>query len=324
MAVRRMQPMGFCLGPQSIPWDEEAAMTYFSLLSVNGLVIGLIYALMAAGLTLVFSVLKVVNFGHGALYMLGGYASYYAIGLLGVPPIAGVVVAMVALFLFGVVFERLVLAPMYSDKVERKDEYAIIVTFGLTILLTNLGLVVFGPFSKSPPAFLQGALIAGPLILPYDRLIAAVIAVVILSGLAWFLARTSLGQALDAVSQSRDSAAVIGINPKRMYTIAFGLGSALAGGAGALIAPIFALSPNMGELPGVQAFIIIVLGGMGSVGGSIIGGILLGIVQALGVGFLPDPNRALAYTQAFGALLLILVLLVRPTGLFGRAHMRLE
>src|SRR5215469_12504272 len=285
MAVRRMQPMGFCLGPQSIPWDEEAAMTYFGLLSVNGLVIGLIYALMAAGLTLVFSVLKVVNFGHGALYMLGGYASYYAIGLLGVPPIAGVVVAMVALFLFGVVFERLVLAPMYSDKVERKDEYAIIVTFGLTILLTNLGLVVFGPFSKSPPAFLQGTLIAGPLILPYDRLIAAVIAVVILSGLAWFLARTSLGQALDAVSQSRDSAAVIGINPKRMYTIAFG---------------------------------------MGSVGGSIIGGILLGIVQALGVGFLPDPNRALAYTQAFGALLLILVLLVRPTGLFGRAHMRLE
>ena len=126
-------------------------MTYFSLLTVNGLVIGLIYALMAAGLTLVFSVLKVVNFGHGSLYMLGGYASYYAIGLLGVPPIAGVIVAMVALFLFGVVFELLVLAPMYSDKVERKDEYAIIVTFGLTILLTNLGLVVFGPFSKSPP-----------------------------------------------------------------------------------------------------------------------------------------------------------------------------
>jgi branched-chain amino acid transport system permease protein len=299
-------------------------MTYFSLLSVNGLVIGLIYALIAAGLTLVFSVLKVVNFGHGSLYMLGGYASYYAIGLLGVPPIAGVIVAMVALFLFGVVFERLVLAPMYTDKVERKDEYAIIVTFGLTILLTNLGLVIFGPFSKSPPAFLQGTLIAGPLILPYDRLIAATIAVVILCGLAWFLARTSLGQALDAVSQSRESAAVIGINPKRMYTIAFGLGSALAGGAGALIAPIFALSPNMGELPGVQAFIIIVLGGMGSVGGSIVGGILLGIVQGLGVGFLPDPNRALAYTQAFGALLLILVLLVRPTGLFGRSHMRLE
>jgi branched-chain amino acid transport system permease protein len=299
-------------------------MTYFMLLTVNGLVIGLIYALMAAGLTLVFSVLKVVNFGHGSFYMLGGYAAYYAIGFLGVPPLVAVFISMVALFLFGVAIEWLVLQPMYTEKVERKDEYAIIVTFGLTILLTNLAIVVFGPFSKSPPAFLQGTLIAGPLILPYDRLIAAVVAVVLLAALAWFLARTSLGQALDAVSQSRESAAVIGINPKRMYTVAFGLGAALAGGAGALIAPIFALAPNMGELPGVQAFIIIVLGGMGSITGSIIGGILLGVVQGLGVGFLPDPNRALAYTQAFGALLLIFVLLVRPTGLFGRAHTRLE
>ncbi|AZO31913.1 MULTISPECIES: branched-chain amino acid ABC transporter permease [Mesorhizobium] len=299
-------------------------MSYFLLLAVNGLVIGLIYALTAAGLTLVFSVLKVVNFGHGSLYMLGGYASYYIITALHVPPLVGVAGAMVALFIFGVVFERLVIAPMYTDKVERKDEYAIIVTFGLTILLTNLGLVVFGPFAKSPPSFMTGALILGPLILPYDRLIAAVTAVVLLVGLALFLKRTSLGQALDAVSQSRESAAVIGIDPLRMYTVAFGLGSALAGGAGALIAPIFALSPSMGDLPAVQAFIIIVLGGMGSVGGSIAGGILLGLVQGLGVGYLPDPNRALAYTQAFGALLLVVTLLVRPTGLFGRSHLRLE
>ncbi|HVW57956.1 MAG TPA: branched-chain amino acid ABC transporter permease [Rhizobiaceae bacterium] len=299
-------------------------MSYFFLLTVNGLVIGLIYALIAAGLTLVFSVLKVVNFGHGTLYMLGGYASYYIIQWLGVPPLLGVVGAMVLLFLFGIAFERLVIAPMYTDKVERKDEYAIIVTFGLTILLSNLGLVVFGPFAKSPPAFMTGALVAGPLILPYDRLIAAVVAVLLLAGLTLFLKKTSLGQALDAVSQSRESAAVIGINPQRMYTIAFGLGSALAGGAGALIAPIFSLSPSMGELPVVQAFIIIVIGGMGSVGGSIIGGILLGLVQGLGVGYLPDPNRALAYTQAFGALLLVVTLLVRPTGLFGRSHLRLE
>ncbi|MBN9244037.1 MAG: branched-chain amino acid ABC transporter permease [Mesorhizobium sp.] len=299
-------------------------MSYFLLLAVNGLVVGLIYALVASGLTLVFSVLKVVNFGHGSLYMLGGYASYYLISGLGLPPLLGVVGAMVTLFVFGVVFERLVIAPMYTDKVERKDEYAIIVTFGLTILITNLALVVFGPFAKSPPSFMTGALIAGPLILPYDRLIAAVAAVVLLVGLSLFLKRTALGQALDAVSQSRESAAVIGIDPKRMYTVAFGLGSALAGGAGALIAPVFALSPSMGDLPAVQAFIIIVLGGMGSVGGSVAGGVLLGLVQALGVGYLPDPNRALAYTQAFGALLLVITLLVRPTGLFGRPHLRLE
>ncbi|MGH6945308.1 MAG: branched-chain amino acid ABC transporter permease, partial [Geminicoccaceae bacterium] len=211
-------------------------MSYFWLLAVNGLVIGLIYALTAAGLTLVFSVLKVVNFGHGALYMLGGYASYYIIAWLGVPPLIGVIGAMALLFVFGVLFERLVIQPMYTDKVERKDEYAIIVTFGLTILLTNLAIVVFGPFSKAPPPFMQGALIWGPLILPYDRLIAALVAVVLLVGLMLFLKRTTLGQALDAVSQSRESAAVIGINPQRMYTVAFGLGSALAGGAGALIA----------------------------------------------------------------------------------------
>ena len=299
-------------------------MSYFLLLAVNGLVIGLIYALIASGLTLVFSVLKVVNFGHGSLYMLGGYASYYLITGLGLHPLLGVAGAMIGLFVFGVAFERLVIAPMYTDEVERKDEYAIIVTFGLTILLTNLGLVVFGPFAKSPPSFMAGVLIAGPLILPYDRLIAAVVAVILLAGLAFFLKRTTLGQALDAVSQSRESAAVIGIDPHRMYTVAFGLGSALARGAGALIAPVFPLSPSMGDLPGVQAFIIIVLGGMGSVGGSIVGGILLGLVQSLGVGYLPDPNRALAYTQAFGALLLVITLLVRPTGLFGRSHLRLE
>lgn len=299
-------------------------MSYFSLLTVNGLVIGLIYALTAAGLTLIFSVLRVVNFGHGALYMVGGYASYYAIRYLGLPPIGGVVVAMAALFLFGILFEILIMRPVYTDEVERKDEYAIIVTFGLTILLSNLAIVVFGPFSKSPPPFMAGTLILGPIILPYDRLIAALVAIALLCATTWFLARTTLGQALDAVSQNRESAAVIGINPRRMYTIVFGLGSALAGGAGALIAPIFALSPSMGDLPVVQAFIIIVIGGMGSVGGSIAGGILLGLAQSWGVGYLPDPNRALAYTQAFGAVLLIITLLFRPTGLFGRVHLRLE
>lgn len=299
-------------------------MNYFMLLAANGLVVGLIYALMAAGLTLIFSVLKVVNFGHGALYMLGGYAAFYAITWLGVPPVIGVLIAMIALYLFGIAFERLVLHPMYTGKVERKDEYAIIVTFGLTMMLTNLAIVVFGPFSHSPPPFLSGTLVLGHLIITYDRLIAAGVALVLLLALTLFLNRTALGQALDAVSQSRESAAVIGINPRGMYTVAFGLGSALAGGAGALIAPIFALNPNMGELPSVQAFIIIVLGGMGSVAGSIVGGLLLGLVEALGAGFFPDPNRALAYTEAFGALLLILTLLIRPTGLFGRPHIRLE
>jgi branched-chain amino acid transport system permease protein len=299
-------------------------VTDFLLQAANGLVVGLIYALAAAGLTLIFSVLKIVNFGHGALYMLGGYAAYYAIRLLGVPPAVGVVVAMVALFLFGVAFERLFLTPPYTDKVERKDEYAIIVTFGLFMLLDNLAIVVFGPFNKSAPSFIRGAVHLGMLAITYDRLVAAGGALLLLVLLSLFMTRTMLGHVLDAVSQSREAAAIVGINPHRYYAIAFGLGSALAGGAGALIGPIFTLTPTMGDLPSVKAFIIVVLGGMGSVPGSIIGGILLGLVEGLGVAFYPNPDKALAYSSAFGALLLVVTLLIRPSGLFGRRHVRME
>lgn len=300
-------------------------MTHYLLLQVaNGLVTGLIYALAAAGLTLIFSVLKIVNFGHGVLYMLGGYTAYYAIRFLGLPPGVAVVAAMAALFLFGVVFERLFLTPLYTEQVERKDEYAIIVTFGLFMLIENLGIVVFGPFNKSAPPFIEGALHVGMLSITYDRLVAAGGAIVLLALLSLFMTRTMLGHILDAASQSRDAAAIIGIDPKRYYSIAFGIGAALAGGAGALIGPIFTLSPTMGDLPDVKAFIIVVLGGMGSVPGSIVGGILLGLVEGLGVAFYPDPNRALAYSSAFSALLLVLTLLIRPTGLFGRRHVRMD
>ena len=299
-------------------------MNYILLQAVNGVVMGLIYALSAAGLSLVFSVLKIVNFGHGVLYMLGGYFAYYAIRLLGLPPALAVVAAMAALFVLGVAFERLFLTPLYSNRVERKDEYAIIVTFGLFMLVENLALVVFGPFNKSAPSFLRGALHIGMLVITYDRLVAAAGAALLLVLLGLFMTQTMLGHVLDAVSQSREAAAIIGIDPQRFYSIAFGIGSALAGGAGALIGPIFTLSPTMGDLPGVKAFIIIVLGGMGSIPGSIIGGILLGVVEGLGVALYPNPDKALAYSSAFGALLLVLTLLIRPTGLFGRRHVRME
>jgi branched-chain amino acid transport system permease protein len=162
------------------------------------------------------------------------------------------------------------------------------------------------------------------LAITYDRLIAAAGAALLLVLLGLFMTRTMLGHVLDAVSQSRDAAAIVGIDPQRFYSIAFGIGSALAGGAGALIGPIFTLSPTMGDLPGVKAFIIIVLGGMGSIPGSIVGGMLLGLVEGLGVALYPVPDKALAYSSAFGALLLVLTLLIRPTGLFGRRHVRME
>ncbi|MDE2571406.1 MAG: branched-chain amino acid ABC transporter permease, partial [bacterium] len=191
---------------------------YFVLQALNGLVTGLIYALIAAGLTIIFSVLKIVNFGHGALYMLGGYAGYYAINFLGIPPVAAVLAAMAAMFVVGVIFERLMLGPLYTNAVDRKDEYAIIVTFALFMVLENAAIVVFGPFNKRPPSFVEGSVHLGLLTITDDRLVAAAFAAILLIGLSLFMRHSSIGQALDAVSQSRDSAAIIGIDAQRMYS----------------------------------------------------------------------------------------------------------
>jgi branched-chain amino acid transport system permease protein len=297
---------------------------YVSLQLLNGLVTGLIYALAAAGLTLIFSVLKIVNFAHGALYMLGAYAAYYAGTLLGAPMLVSVVAAAAALFVVGIVFERLFLTPLQTGKIDRKDEYSLIITFALMLFLENLAIVTFGPFSKRPPGFFRGALHWGFLTITYDRLIAAAGAVVLLVLLVLFLRKTSWGQALDAVSQNRTAAAIVGINPSRFYTLAFGVGSAMSGAAGALIGPIFSVSPTMGLLPAIKAFVIVVLGGMGSVAGSIVGGLLIGVGEALWVALIPDATRALAYSNAFGVFILAAVLLAKPTGLFGRRHMQID
>jgi branched-chain amino acid transport system permease protein len=299
-------------------------MDYLFTQAANGAVIGVIYALIAVGVTIIFSILKIVNFAHGDLYMLGGYCAYYVITLLGVPPLPALFVSMASIFTFGIVLERLLLTPLYSERTERKDEYGLIVTFGLAFFLRNIALILFGPFPLKPPSFVPGVLELGNLTLTNDRVFAGAIGFVLLAVLLYFMSRTIWGQALDAVSQSRDSAAIVGINPGRFNSLAFGVGAALAAGAGALIAPIFSLAPNMGVLPNIQAYVIVILGGMGSVLGSIIAGLVLGETESLFTAFFPDPTRALAYSNAFGVLVLMIVLIVRPTGLFGRRHMRME
>ncbi len=299
-------------------WD------YLFIQATNGAVIGIIYALIAVGVTLIFSILKIVNFAHGDLYMLGGYCAYYVITLLGVPPLPALVVSMAAVYSFGIVLERLLLTPLYSERTERKDEYGIIVTFGLAFFLRNMALIVFGPFPLRPPSFAPGLLRIGTLIVTNDRVFAGAVGLLLIFGLLYFMNGTIWGQALDAVSQSRDSAAIVGINPRRFNSLAYGVGAALAAGAGALIATIFSLAPDMGVLPNIQSYVIVILGGMGSVLGSIIAGILLGESQGLFTAFFPDPTRAFAYTNAFGVLVLMVVLIFRPTGIFGRRHVRME
>ncbi len=298
--------------------------SYLLVQAANGLVIGVIYALIAAGLTVIFSILKIVNFAHGEIYMMGGYFGFFVISLLNAPPLLAVIVAMALAFALSVLLERTLLTPLYNPATERKSDYGILVTFGISILLRNLAIIVFGPFPLRPPSFRPGVFVAGDLILSWDRVIAAGAGIAMLLALLVFLARSAWGQALGAVSQSRESAAIVGINDRLAYTLAFALGGALAGGAGALVGPIYALTPSMGLVPDTQAFAIVVLGGMGSVGGSIIAALLLGVSENLFVALFPDPTRGLSYAQAFSLVVLMLVLLVRPSGLFGRVHVAME
>jgi branched-chain amino acid transport system permease protein len=306
----------------------------------NGVVIGIIYGLMALGLTLIFSILGVVSFAHGEFYMIGGMVVYYfnAVWFPGSNPIFALLAATIVTFTIGVIFERLFLRVMNSGEVERPGEYAILVTFGLAFFLQYLTQAVLGAnpvkasrFFDFPTVNLPNA--ENPTLLkmtarninffdaisiPNPRFTAAMIAIIMLALLMWFLYQTWTGKALRAVSQDRQAAAVAGINPDNMNTLAFGLGTMLAGLSGASLVQVFAWLPQVGIIASSRSFVIIVLGGMGSLPGAFIGGLLVGLFEAAGTGCIPDPSRAAAYIPAYGMILLTLVLLLKPTGLFGR------
>ncbi|MEA3239399.1 MAG: branched-chain amino acid ABC transporter permease [Candidatus Bipolaricaulota bacterium] len=293
---------------------------FFLMQGANGLIMGCLYALMALGLTLIFSVLKVINFAHGEFYMIGGYTAYFLVSVIGgVNPLVGVIFAMAVLLVIGSLFEASFLRPIHLGSVDRPAEYAILVTFGLSFFLQNLVLALAGPFPHRTTSFMSGGIKIGYMTLSADRLIAAGLSLVLMAGLLLFVRKTWTGKAMRAVSQDKDAASVAGINPLWMNNIAFAIGAALAGASGALIAPIFSVVPDVGVLPSLRAYIIVVLGGMGSIKGAIIGGIVIGLVESLGAALIPDPSRALAYRELYGLIIFVLVLLFRPRGLFGEA-----
>lgn len=293
----------------------------------NALVIGTLYALMALGLSLIFGVLKLVNFAHGESLMIGGYLYYllatsFIVHLFGLPLIVALMATAPVIFFFGVVLERAFLRPAYQRKTARYDEYVILVTFTLGIFLQNLALPLFGPYNRQAPAIFKGRVRIGDLIIAGDRLTGAIIAVIVICLLFFFLYRTYLGKGLRAVAQNPDAASILGINVPRMRSMAFGIGIALTGIAGALLGPIFLVNPVMGVPFAVKAFVIVVLGGMGSIKGTIVAAYILALVEIFGSILLPDPTRALAYKDAYGLLLLVLTLLLRPQGLFGEKERR--
>lgn len=290
---------------------------------LNGLVLSVFYALAALGLAIIFGVLKIVNFAHGELYMIGGFAYYALASAMGLPPPIAVLAAFAFLFALGMAIERLLIRPVHEGRVERPDEYAIMVTFGLAILLQNLMLSLFGPWTLRPPALFRGAVEIGELIVSGDRLAAAALGLVLIAFVIYLLRWTWAGKAIRAVSQDRETAAVVGVDDRLVGMLAFGLGSALAGAAGALMGPVFLVHPTMGVIPAIKAYVVVVIGGMGSVPGAIVGALLLGQVENLATVLIPDTTRAVAYKDAYGLVLLVLVLLLRPQGLFGERTRRL-
>jgi len=314
--------------------------SYVVSLLTNGLIMGIIYGLMALGLSLIFSILGVVSFAHGEFYMVGGMVVYYftTTWFPGSHPILGLVAACVITLAIGIVFERIFLQPMYKGKVDRPIEYGILVTFGLAFFIQYFVQAIAGanpvkarryfdfpilgipsaadPWliktSKGNLTLLDTVSISNP------RLTAAVISVLMLGLLLYFLYHTWTGKALRAVSQDRQAAAVAGINPDMMNTLAFALGGMLAALSGATLVQAFSWVPQVGMLPALRSFVIIVLGGLGSLPGAFLGGLIVGAIEAAGTGCVPDPTRASAYIPAYGMIVLILVLLLKPTGFFGR------
>jgi branched-chain amino acid transport system permease protein len=285
-------------------------------LFVNGLIVGLFYALMAVGLAMIFGVLKIVNFAHGEFYMVGAY-TYVLVALkLGVPPWIALPLAAAAGAALGWLVERTLMRPLYAGYGSwaiMKDEYAVVVTFGLSLLLINLVDKVVGPYPYRGPTLTESSRFAfGPVMLNGQKLIAAAVSAALLVGLALFIKRSLWGRQIQAVAQNRLGASLAGIDATRTTSLIFSISGLLAALSGALLSPLINPSPDVGGFPAIKSYVIVVLGGMGSVWGAMIASLLLGVLESFFAVYV-----SYDYRDAFGLLILMLVLLFRPQGLLG-------
>ena len=288
----------------------------FHLLSqylLSGIVIGVIYSLMALGITFIYSVMKMINWSMGEFYMIGSYVQYALLAsLLGWDRwYLALPLAMASVFVLGLVVQRFLLRPMYVGVVERRDEYATVMTIALMVLFRNLAIVLGGPNQYSPRDYAKPTTLL-TLPLSGNRFVALIGAMVLLALFYLLVTRTWVGRALRGAAQNRVGIQTAGIDVLRLDMLAFGVGVAMAAAAGALLAPDFLVYPENGAISTFKGFEIIVIGGLGSILGSVVGGVLLGVIEALGSVFISP-----AYKDLYGFLLLIALLVLRPTGLFG-------
>lgn len=285
-------------------------MTLFLQQVVNGLVLGSIYTLVALGMTLIQGTLRIPNIAHGSLYMCGAYVTYYAATVMGINYWLSIVIAMMVMGFFGLIVER-----VYKPVKEKAPPISLFVAgIGILVLLNNSMRLIFGPHWKYVREPIPGMLQMGDIRLTYQRLIIIIAAVVCIILLNLFLKKTLYGSTIDAMAQNEAGASLVGINVRTTSMVTFFIASSLAALAAALIVPMFLAHPEMGTMVVLRGMAIIVIGGLGSVIGAILGGYILGLGESLSLIWIPAAYQDLI---AFGILLIILT--VKPTGLMGRA-----
>lgn len=287
-------------------------MQFLSYL-VNGISLGSIYAVIALGYTMVYGIARMLNFAHGDVIMVGGYIAFTVMTTMGMPALAGICAAVIVCTLLGVAIERVAYKPLR----EAPSLAVLITAIGMSYLLQNLALLIFGSAPKSfssVVALKPLNLLDGRLIITGEAMTTVIVSAVIMVGLTLFVNKTKLGHAMQAVSEDKGAAQLMGINVNATISLTFAIGSALAAIAGVLLCSAYpTLTPTTGAMPGIKAFVAAVFGGIGSIPGAMLGGVLLGIIQSLSTAYI---SSQMADAIVFGVL--IVVLLVRPSGILGK------
>ena len=278
-----------------------------------GVFVGGTYGLAAAGLSLVFGVLKVLNVAHGELLMLGGYVSFALFTALGVDPFLSVLISAPALMLLGLGLNQGLFSFVEKLDEENKIKNSLLISFGLTLVLQQAALLIWHADEHSVQTVFRGnGVRVGDVLLPYARIVALLLAAGAILGLDQLLRRTYFGKAVRATAEDWQAAALAGVDVQRTYLITFGIGAALAGVSGSLVSITYSIAPSIGAAWMLKALVVVVLAGMGSIRGALVAGLLLGLAESAAVLVIPA-----AYREVVGLVLFLLVLLLRPQGLFG-------
>jgi branched-chain amino acid transport system permease protein len=287
-------------------WDPAL----WGQLLINGVMLAGLYGLLALGLNLVFGVMRVINFAHGELVMLGAFVTFWGYTAFGLHPLLGLPLSALVLFALGWVLQRLLMERVLAGP----PMAALLVTFGLSLVVINVGLLVFGADIRSIPV-VSGSLRLGGFVIPRARGLAFLVAVALTALVVAFLKWSALGRAIRATAQHPEVAITCGVDVRRTRLVTFGLGAALGSAAGSLLMVILPMDPQSGSFLILKAFAVIIIGGLGSVAGGLLGALVLGIAEVFGAFFF-----SIVFGEVVAYVLLLLVLLVRPAGLLGVAE----